>query len=153
MTISRRMLFVVYGMLLGVCMAILSSVASFTLWLHFGRPDFLIRPGDEIFTIPFLLISGGLIGLYFGKLICAMKSHPNTHMMWLLSHILMLFGASSVYFGFDYIVLKWRVIVLLHLISHPLVFLWCLALIYFLGSNWKQRDNTSTKNHSKHSSN
>jgi hypothetical protein len=63
-------MFIVYGMLLGVCMAILSSVASFTLWLHFGRPDFLIRPGWEILTIPFLLISGGLIGLYFGTLIC-----------------------------------------------------------------------------------
>lgn len=137
MSKSRRILFIVYGMLLGVCMATLSSVASFTLWLHFGRPNFLIRPGWEIFTIPFLTISGGLIGLYFGTLLCAMKSHPNTHRRWLFSHILMLIGASAVYFGFDYLAIKWQVIGL-HFISHPLVFLWCLAMIYLFGGNWKQ---------------
>ena len=137
MTKQRRMIFIFYGMLLGVCMATLSSVATITLWLHFGRPNLLIRPGDLIFTIPFLLISGAFIGSIFGTHLCSMKNLPNTHMKWLLSHILMLIGASSIYFGLDYIVLKWRVIVFLHLISHPLVFFWCLAIIYFLGGNLK----------------
>jgi len=137
MTKVQRMLFVLYGMLLGVSMALLSSVASFTLWLHFGQPDFLIRPGWEFFTIPFLIICGGLIGLYLGTLLCAMKSHSKTHRRWLLSHILILIGASSVYFGFDYLAIKWRVLGL-NFVSHPLVFLWCLAVIYFLGGNWKR---------------
>jgi hypothetical protein len=144
MTKSRRILFIVYGMLIGIGMAILSSVASITLWLRFERPDFLIRPGWEFFTIPFLIISGGLIGLYFGTLLSAMKSHPKTHRRWLLSHILMLIGASSFYFGFDYLAIKQRVIGL-HFISHPLVFLWCLSVICFLGGNWRRRANPTTK--------
>ena len=137
MTKSRRILFIVYGILLGVCMGALSSLASLTLLHHFGRPNFLIRPGWEISYIQFLIISGGLVGLFFGMLLCSMKSHPNTHRRWLFSHILMLIGASSVYFGFDYLAIKWRVVGL-NVVSHPLVFLWCLAMIYLFGGNWKQ---------------
>ena len=137
MTKQRKMIFIFYGILLGACMGVLSSSSSIILWFHFERPDFLIRPDWLEISIPFLIISGAFIGSIFGTHLCSMKNLPNTHMKWLLSHILMLIGASSIYFGLDYIVLKWRVIVFLHLISHPLVFFWCLAIIYFLGGNLK----------------
>jgi hypothetical protein len=133
MTKSRRILFVVYGMFLGVCMGALSSLASLTLLAYFGRPDFLIRRGWEIFEIECRTISGGLVGVFFGMLLCVMKRHPDTHRRWLLSHILMLIGASSIYFGFDYLAIRWR-IVMLSLASNLVVFLWCLAMINFLGS-------------------
>jgi hypothetical protein len=133
MTRSGKTMFIVYGTLLGVCMGTLSSLASLTLLAYFGRPDFLIRPGWEIFEIECRTTGGGFAGLFFGTLLCVMKRHPNTHREWLLSHILMFLGASLVYFGFDYFAIKWR-IVMLSLASNLVVFLWCLAMIYFLGS-------------------
>ncbi|MBN1804772.1 MAG: hypothetical protein JW837_05945 [Sedimentisphaerales bacterium] len=142
MTKQRRMIFIFYGILLGACMGALSSSSSIILWFHFERPDFLIRPDWLEISIPFLIISGAFIGSIFGTHLCSMKSHPNTHMKWLLSHILMLIGASSVYFGFDYLAIKWRVMAL-HFASHLLVFFWCLAIIYFLGGNWQRRATNS----------
>jgi hypothetical protein len=133
MTRLQKIIFVVYGMLLGVCMGALSALASLTLLDYFGRPNFLIRPGWEIFEIMCRMAGGGLAGLFFGTLLCGMKRHPNIHREWLLSHILMLLGASLVYFGFDYFAIKWR-IVILSLASNFAVFLWCLAVIYFFGS-------------------
>jgi len=133
MTRSRKTVFVVYGTLLGVCMGALSSLASFTLLAYFGRPDFLIRRGWEILEIECRTAGGAFAGLLFGTLLCVMKRHPNTHRAWFLSHILMLVGASLVYFGFDYLAIKWR-IVALSVASHLVVFLWCLGMITLLGS-------------------
>jgi len=133
MTKSRKIGCVVYGTLLGVCMGALSSLASLTLLAYFGRPDFLIRRGWEIFEIKCRMTGGGLAGLFFGTLLCVMKRHPNTHREWLLLHILMLLGASLAYFGFDYFAIQSR-IVTLSLASNLVVFMWCLAMIGFLGS-------------------
>ncbi len=127
------MMFVVYGMFLGVCMGALSSLASLTLLSYFGRPDFLIRLGWERLEIMLRMTCGGVVGLFFGTLLYAMKRHPSNRKGWLLSHILMLIGASSVYFGFDYIAIRWRIISL-SVASNLVVFLWCLAMVYFLGS-------------------
>jgi hypothetical protein len=142
MTKSRRIIFIFYGILLGVCMGVLSSSSSLILWFHFERPDFLIRAGWVEISISFLIISGAVVGSFFGTQLCSMKNHPNTHMKWLLSNVLIIIGASSVYFGFDYLAIKWRNITL-HLVSHPLVFCWCLAVIYFLGGNLKCRATNS----------
>ena len=123
---------VAYGISLGVCMGCLSSIASFTVLQHFGRPDFLIRPDWEIFHYQSMMVSGGFVGILYGGLLCIMTSRPRTHIMWLLSLILTIAEASVVYFLADYLALKLRIVVFT-LLGHPIVFVLSLLTVAYLG--------------------
>jgi len=123
---------VAYGISLGVCMGCLSSIASFTVLRHFGRPDFLIRPDWEIFHYQSMMVSGGFVGILYGGLLCIMTSRPRTHIMWLISLILTIAEASVVYFLADYLALKFRIVVFT-LLGHPVVFVLSLVTVAYLG--------------------
>jgi len=119
---------IIFGVMLGICMGELGALASLTLLYHFGRPDFLIRPGWEIFEIQWRAAAGGIAGLVFGGLIVGKKLSPRTHVKWLVSVALIMAVATVVYFTATYIAIRWQ-IVSVCLLSDLIVF--CLSLAIF----------------------
>lgn len=109
-------------------MAELEVLSSLTLLYHFGRPDFLIRPGWELFEIQWRAVAGGIAGLIFGGLIVGKRLSPRTHVKWLVSVALIMGLAAVIYFAAAYVAIRWR-IVSLCLLSDLIVF--CLSLVIF----------------------
>lgn len=119
---------ITFGAMLGICMGELGSLASLSLLYYFGRPDFLIRPGWELFEIQWRVVAGGIAGLIFGGLIIGKKLSPRTHVEWLVSVTLIMAGATVIYFAAIYIAIRWRIVSVCPL-SDLIVF--CLSLAIF----------------------
>jgi len=119
---------ILFSAMLGTCIAELEVLSSLTLLHHFGRPDFLIRPGWELFEIQWRAAAGSIAGLIFGAFIIGKKLSPRTHVRWFVSVALIMAVATVIYFTAAYIAIRWR-IVSVCLLSDLIVF--CLSLAIF----------------------
>ncbi|MHC4243742.1 MAG: hypothetical protein ACYSU4_15155 [Planctomycetota bacterium] len=123
---------IIYGVLLGMCLGCTSSVATLTLWNHFGRPDRIVRQGWEGIHVVVMMGAGGGVGIFYGVLLYFIKNRPRTYTMWILTFLLTIVEASVVYFVGEYIEFGLMPGFSICL-EHPIIFLLSLATVALFG--------------------
>jgi hypothetical protein len=130
---------VIYGIFLGICLGLLSSIATLTLWNQFGRPDRIVRDGWEDIHVVFMMGCGGGVGVLYGVLLCKIKNRPRTYTMWLIAFVLTMIESSVVYFIGDYI--EFGLIPGFSIcLEHPIVFLLSLVTVALVGRLSSKKD-------------
>ena len=134
--------FVVFGLLLGVALGIMSSSLDILIWSHMGRPEVLVRQGWEDIHIAFMVISGlfagWLYGVILGQIISLEGLRANAAFLFLATMLV----AAALYAAADFVSIRflntWA-----WLCAHVIVFLISLAIARFRSGPLQNKKNVA----------